>query len=193
MEALPPHLAWLKIPAQAKAEADEAADVTWTYGWPAGMRLSSELAELIDCRGKTVADFGCGRGHCGFSALALGAKRVVFADGNARAVSWIDSVISLNSLGDRANAHDHEWGQPIPGGPFDLILGGDILYRPEYFARLLGTIAGSLAPDGAALLSDPRQLLEPELSQQAHANDLSWDTERRALGYTLVRARPSHA
>ena len=191
MTILPAHLAHLAQPAcepDPMAAAPDA-DCTWAYCWPAGVRLSAELPVLARCPGAAVADLGCGRGHGGLSALVAGAARVAFADGDPAVLRWVEGVLAANGFAGRARACVHAWGDPIPGGPYDVVFGGDILYRPDFFAPLLASIATSLADDGVALLSDPRRRLEPELPPLAAAAGLDWSSERRDAGYTLVRLR----
>lgn len=191
MSILPAHLGHLVQPALAPDPAAAApdADCTWAYCWPAGVRLSADLPALAGCAGAAVADLGCGRGHGGLSALVAGAARVVFADGDPAVLRWVEGVLVANGFTDRARTHPHAWGDPVPGAPYDVVFGGDILYRPDCFAALLASIAASLAPDGIALLSDPRRRLEPELPGLAAAVGLDWACERRDAGYTLVRLR----
>ncbi|GDY14723.1 hypothetical protein LBMAG53_36010 [Planctomycetota bacterium] len=153
------------------------ADATGGYAWPAGRRLATDHAALAIVAGKRVLDLGCGTGVCGLSALHLGATAVTFADADAAALAGIRGHATVV----------HTWGTPVPGGPWPVILGGDLLYRPQFFAALLTTITGSLAADGVALLSDPRSQLESDLPELARQHGLSWVQERRA-DYTLVSA-----
>ncbi|HYE04055.1 MAG TPA: methyltransferase domain-containing protein [Planctomycetota bacterium] len=195
--AFPPHLAHLVEPARDTAGGDTrepgpddgAREATWSYAWPAGERMAAELAAVVDCRDLTVADLGCGRGHLGLTALTGGAASVLFADGHGDAIARLDRVIAANGLAARARAARHEWGDPLPDAPFDVILGGDVLYRPECFAALVRTIAGSLAAGGRCLLSDPRLRLEDELADRAAAAGLAWSSRRRDGGYTLLSLR----
>ena len=195
MSRLPAHLAHLIQPTTVPdlAAAQPEADCTWAYCWPAGVRLSAELPDLVVCAGRVIADLGCGRGHGGLSALVAGAARVAFADGDPEVVRWVEGVLTANGFSRRAQAHVHRWGGAIPGAPYDVVFGGDILYRPECFADLLASIAASLAPDGVALLSDPRLRLDRELPELAATAGLSWTCERRDAGYTLVRIRRTRA
>jgi predicted nicotinamide N-methyase len=186
---LPSHLDWLIRPAHGPrpAPSGTADDVTGAYAWPAGSKLASELAVLADCRGALVADLGCGLGQLGFSALALGAQRVLFADGAPELIDLAARTIACNQLATRAQASRHHWGQPLPGAGYTLILGGDILYRPECFAALADTISASLAHGGECLLADPRTRLEDELAALLADRRLGWRSERRSTGYTLAR------
>lgn len=183
----PPHLAWVIAPSpgpQAElAHADD--DVTCLYQWPSGTRLAEYLpthfAELAPCRDRRVADIGCGRGVLGLTAYATGAASVLFADASPVAVEFLARVIALNALNalaPRVHVVQHQWGTALPGEPYDLILGGDILYRPECFADLMITIARSLSVNGCALLSDPRSTLEPQLAELAAMHRLKWITQR---------------
>jgi SAM-dependent methyltransferase len=151
------------------------SDLTGGYAWPAGDRMARDLHAVAAFAGRRVLDLGCGPGQLGRRALALGAATVVFADGSAAVVAALAGFAAV----------EHRWGDPVPGAPFDVILGGDILYRPECFADLLRSIALALAPDGVALLSDPRPVLDAELPALAAAAHLTWTTARRA-DYTLA-------
>jgi predicted nicotinamide N-methyase len=152
--------------------------------------LAAELGCVADCRSRRVADLGCGRGALGLTALTLGAQDVLFADASPVAIDFVDRALLANRLSGRAVAVPHTWGGALPGAPYALLLGGDILYRPELFPALIATIAASLAPDGLCLLSDPRQRLEDGLPGLAARHGLDWRCERRPAGYTLVRVSP---
>jgi hypothetical protein len=91
----------------------------------------------------------------------------------------------------RAAFHQHRWGEPMPRR-YDLILGGDILYRADCFPALLDSIASGLAANGLCLLSDPRERLEDELPQLAAERGLTWTTERRR-DFTLARLQTTAA
>lgn len=190
---LPPLIAELEFPdfdwqAACKEVADSDERPTWAYTWPAGLRLLGDLAELIDLRGLRVCDLGCGRGLLGLAALQLGAASVHFCDASETVLSYVQECLDHNGLSQRSSCHPHRWGTPIPGAPFDLILGGDILYRPECFTELLDSIATGLSQEGQALLADPRQKLEKELSALAIARSLRTTIQRHKT-YTLINFR----
>lgn len=188
---LAPHLRYLRVPQAIPTLGDQPADsdLTWAYAWPAGLRLSARLAEFDPCQGR-LADLGCGRGNLGFTALSMGAPSVTFADRSPTALAFVDQVITANDFQARATTATHEWGEPIPGAPFDLILGGDILYRPAFFERLLASIRLSLTSNGRALLADPRQRLDAELPDIAARCGLTWTVIHQEPGWgTVVECR----
>lgn len=176
----PPHLGWVVAPADGPRRelATDNEDVTCLYQWQAGAALATLPMVKDLCAGRAVADLGCGRGTLGLSACAHGAARVLFADASAVAIDFLTRTIAVNGLAERAQALRHVWGDALPDGPWDVILGGDILYRPECFAALLDTIAASLADDGRALLSDPRITLERGLPALAEARGMHWESAR---------------
>jgi len=166
-----------------------AVDATGRYAWPAGLRLARDLQKVVACHDLEVCDLGCGTGVVGRAALHCGARRVAFLDGAADALAHVRQALHDEP---RAVYHLHRWGDAPPGGPYRLILGGDILYREECFPLLLASIALGLATDGQCLLSDPRQRLEEELPALAAVAGLSWTSVRRS-DFTLVTLRPRGA
>ncbi len=185
----PAHLAWVKQPqedARFHLARDDADDITGAYQWPAGAALASDLEHHVNGHGQRVLDLGCGRGALGFTAISLAAQYVVFADASPIAIDLVQRTITANKLNDRATVVQLNWGDAPPLGPYDLILGGDILYRPGLFPALAHTIAQGLSPLGACLLSDPRTAVESNLPSIFKAVGLSWESKRRAA-YTLFK------
>jgi SAM-dependent methyltransferase len=154
-------------------------DATWRYDWPAGGRLLAELDVLCDPRGLTVIDLGCGSGRLGAWARGRGAARVLFADLSPTALA----AVAARHPG--AETLLHRWGDPLPTA--DLVLGGDILYRPALFPALIVSLASALRSGGQALFADPRSSLEKELPELCRDAGLSWTCERRPGDYTLAR------
>ena len=171
------------------------ADLTWAYPWPAGERLAQDLLTLQDTssplRGGRIAELGCGRGRSGLTALMNGAGSVRFCDLAPEPLTYVQEALHLNHLHDRGSVCRHAWGETVPDGPYQVILGADILYRPAYQQALLTSIAHSLAPGGWALLADPRTTLEQELPIFAAELGLTWGTTRRPGPYTLALLRAS--
>jgi len=192
----PPPLAWVIAPSAGPRRelATDDEDVTCLYQWKAGASLATLPSMRDHCAGRAVVDLGCGRGTLGLSACVYGASRVLFADASAVAIDFLTRTIAVNALAGQAQAVRHTWGDALPDGPWDVILGGDILYRPECFAALFDTIAASLALDGCALLSDPRITLESGLPALAQARGMRWESARidHFTVVTLTRqARPA--
>ncbi len=164
-------------------------DRTGGYAWPGGVRLARLLGELADCTGCRVVDLGCGQGVLAQAALAHGAREVLCLDGASAALAGAQAALGHDP---RAAVARYEWGQPHAFGRFDVVLGGDVLYRPECHAQLLTSIQLLLADQGLALLGDPRQRLEEELPELARSLGLSW-TALPAADLSVVRLRHAAA
>src|SRR5262249_50229992 len=103
----------------------------WSVLWRSGMALAREL-DGQDLEGKRVVELGCG----------LGAPSIAAARGGAEAIATDGDIDALGLVARNARENGVEletamvdWGDPdelIERGPFDLVLGCDILYeRPS--------------------------------------------------------------
>jgi predicted nicotinamide N-methyase len=162
----------------------DVEDGTWRYQWPAGSRFLVEIDSLVQVAGRRVIDLGCGQGRLGCWALEHGAAQVVFADQSAAALAAIPVHAQAMLL-------EHRWGEPLP--VCDILLGGDILYRPACFVDLLTSVGTALAVGSVAWLVDPRSTLDAELPGIAASLGLQWLPERRSAGYTAIRIVRDHA
>ena len=186
---------WTELPfvwEQALKNASQNGDErpTWAYDWPAGQRmaadLSQDLHETVHLKDATVLDLGCGRGQLGREALHLGAEHVVFADASHAVLDYLDGFIEANSISHKAETWHYRWGEQSDRS-FDIILGGDICYRPECYAELLKSISQCLTKQGCAWLSDPRYTLEDSFSRLVQENGLHVVQKRMEKRYTLLQ------
>ena len=185
------HCRALALQAQEAGNSGVEDGATWPYLWPGGLRLAADLPQLLQEHPtpSSTLDLGCGRGLLGFAAMHWGLPRVTCVDGDAQAVAAVGQ--QARNLGlDQLQAQLHAWdGSAIPGGPFACILGGDVLYRPQFHRALLRTVAAQLRRDGEAWLADPRQQLEPQLPIIAAELGLTWSHSLRPGPYSLCRLR----
>ncbi|HET8953164.1 MAG TPA: hypothetical protein VFN44_21755, partial [Solirubrobacteraceae bacterium] len=103
-----------------------------------------------------VLELGCGLAAPSIVAARAGAL-VLATDGATDAVAYAAHSLALNQkTGDVAHAAWADHGDELAGrGPFDLVLGADVLYTPanaEVLAKLLPRL---LAPWGEVRLADP--------------------------------------
>ena len=186
-------IAWLPSEAACREAALTAnggmveEGATWPYLWPGGLRLAADLSTLLptdahSLQSAHVVDLGCGRGLLGMAALALGFRRVTFVDGDS---SPLDLLRPLLNNFPGASCATVSWGQAISGDGADYILGGDVLYRPEFHPALLRSIANSLKTYGIAYLGDPRSQLENNLPELAANQDCLLTTSHRPGPYSL--------
>jgi predicted nicotinamide N-methyase len=130
-------------PRDSEALLDEAAFEReelmpyWAELWPSGVALARTLA-ASSLRGRRVLELGCG-------GLAL--PSLVAARGGARvlATDWAPQALDLARENARRNGLDVEvarvaWSDAedlVGRGPWDLVLGSDLLYERRNVAQLV--------------------------------------------------------
>jgi predicted nicotinamide N-methyase len=122
----------------------------WASAWPSGTVLATAVAEAGDLTGKRVLELGCGIGMPSVAAARAGAH-VLATDAVPEAVAYAAYNLALNDLqGDVAVA---TWDELE--GPFDLVLGADVLYLQANADALVRRLPHLVARDGAAWIADP--------------------------------------
>ena len=123
--------------------------------WPAAESLVAKLLAGPRLDGKHALDLGCGLGACGFAAARRGA-RVTFFDWEPRALEI--AAASAREQGLPPATFDFilgDWREPPPLGPFDLILGADLLYERRNAPAVAAFLARHLKPGAEAWIADP--------------------------------------
>jgi predicted nicotinamide N-methyase len=125
----------------------------WASAWPSGTVLAQAVAERDDLRGRRVVELGCGIGMPSVAA-ARGGAEVLATDASAEAVVYAAHNLALNGLqGDVAVA---TWDDlEALGGPWDLVLGADVLYLQANAEQLAALLPHVVAPGGEAWIADP--------------------------------------
>ncbi len=141
-------------------------DSTGQRVWDAGKALASVLRKA-DIKGKRVLELGAGTGVGGLTAAACGAAHVTLTDGSEMALELLDENIKANGLADCVQSCQLRWGyisdtvDLVAHGPWDLIIGSDLLYAPESHPDLIATIAALCTPEHTeVLLAYPTRFTE---------------------------------
>jgi ribosomal protein L11 methylase PrmA len=142
------------------------SDTTGTKIWDAG-RVLSDLLLQQDLSGKRVLECGSGTGVGGLSAAAAGADSVLLTDGSCATLPLISDNIEANGMADRASVTRMHWSDEeevasvAATGPFDMVVGSDLLYAPEALESLLETLTAVCTPDHTeVLLTYPTRFTE---------------------------------
>lgn len=143
--------------------------------------------------GKRVLELGAGTGIAGLAAARQGAD--VLVTDLPEMIPLLSSNIRANKLGARAQALPLRWGdaydvdEALGHGPFDMVIGSDILYAPERFDDLLETIVELTAPGAVVLLAYPRRYTEDLFLADAeeYFDILAWEDEIDAAGVFATR------
>jgi predicted nicotinamide N-methyase len=123
----------------------------WSVLWRSGVALAREL-DGAALHGLRVVELGCGLGVPSIAAARAGAD-VLATDGDVDALGLVSRNAEANDV--RLETAIVDWGDPdelVERGPFDLVLGSDILYERPSVALLLNLLP-RLAPE--AWVADP--------------------------------------
>jgi SAM-dependent methyltransferase len=145
-------------------------------------QLQSVLRELGDAWGR-VLDVGSGPGPLALAALDAGATSALAIDRSAPALAIARTL--AEAAGASLTTARWEPSQPLPGGPFDLVLAGHVLnelYGDDLAARakLVEAMLARLSSGGLVVL------LEPALRETSRA--LLQLRDRLVAGGATVRA-----
>lgn len=123
--------------------------------WPAAESLVAKLLTGPRLDGMRVLDLGCGLGAAGFAAARQGA-RVCFFDREPRALDIVGASAGAPAWrGSTLDVVVGDWRTPPPLGPFDLILGADVLYDRDTAPAVAAFLARHLRPGAEGWLADP--------------------------------------
>jgi 2-polyprenyl-3-methyl-5-hydroxy-6-metoxy-1,4-benzoquinol methylase len=123
--------------------------------WASAESLAAEVLAGSRLDGQHVLDLGCGLGACGFAAARQGAH-VTFFDWEPRALTIVAASAREQPL--PAGTFElvvGDWRRPPPFGPFDLILGADVLYERRNGPAVAAFLARHLKPGAEAWIADP--------------------------------------
>lgn len=123
--------------------------------WASADSLVARVLEGPRLDGLQVLDLGCGLGPCGFAAAHLGAE-VTFFDWEPRALEIVKASAARQPVPpSRFTFLVGDWRTPPLMGPFDLILGADVLYEQRNAPAVAAFLAVHLKPGAEAWIGDP--------------------------------------
>lgn len=156
--------------------------------WDAAPVLAGALAARgAELSGKCVLELGAGVGLCGLVARWCGAE-LLQTDHGAEALALCQANARRNGITGMRWA-EVDWRNWHATETFDLIMGSDILYEPDLHANVMSVLAGSLAPGGHVLLTDPGRSTTPRFISRLEA--AGWQlTRRRQRVPALVPVKP---
>lgn len=142
--------------------------------------------------GLHILDLGCGLGACGFAAASQGA-RVTFFDWEPRALEIVQASAARQPVPPADFAFVvGDWRTPPPMGPFDLILGADVLYEQRNAPAVAAFLACHLKPGAEAWIGDPGRPQAgpfPALAEAHGLQLLSSETTPRPDGAEITLLR----
>lgn len=123
----------------------------WASQWPSGVALARYVAAQ-DLAGMRVLEVGCGLGLPAVAAARAGAA-VLATDLSVEAVVYAAHNLALNGLEGEVAAADWRDLAALGGAPWDLVIGADLLYRPDNHESLQALLPSLTR--GEAWIADP--------------------------------------
>ena len=154
--------------------------------WPSGAELAARLAMRPVRLGERILEIGCGLGLASLVGHRRGADMTA-SDCHPLAAGFLAENLRLNGLPPMKYRHGH-WGAlaeqlalqphaepatPVPNdgsvnvrGPFDLILGSDVLYERDDSGSLARFIDAHAAPHAEVWIVDPHRSNRPAFNRR---------------------------
>lgn len=128
----------------------------WARLWPSGEALAATLDAAPPRPGAKVLELGCGLGAPSIVAARAGAN-VLATDGATDAVAYVAHSMVLN--GTEAEVAAADWAEQgealVERGPYDLVMGADVLYTRGNAETALRLLPRLVAAWGTAIFADP--------------------------------------
>ena len=162
----------------------------WAELWPSGVALARRIASR-SLGGVRVVELGCGLALPGIVAALAGARVL--------ATDWAPEALPLVAGNARRNRAALEtmlasWTAPAPlvrRGPFDLVLGSDLLYEGRN-VELLALLLPQLVDErGEALIADPDRPHAPRFLEAVRESfEVDSFRDRATPRVSIHRLRP---
>lgn len=150
--------------------------------WPSSIALARYIEESSPGDGRTALDLGCGLGLVAILATMHGWK-VTAADNEPTTLRFAQFNAELNHVSvDGFQSVD--WRSPNLGRRFDRIFAADVLYQLVDFEPILACVKKLLAPDGLAVIADPKRSVADGFGQLAESHGFQVEEQHRAVDRT---------
>lgn len=163
----------------------------WAELWTSSIELARWCLEDSEMRGATVLELGCGLGLGGIAAARAGAT-VTMTDYEDEALLFARYNVLQNAVPIRPRIERFDWRESSDLGPFDVVIGGDIVYERRNFSPVLSTLRSMLKPSGFALLTEPDRGIGRDFFSYASGEGFTVETSsstwtRRGRESTITR------
>ena len=155
------------------------AGPVWAQVWTSGFALANMVSHCA-LRGVRVLEVGCGLGLVSLAAASAGA-RVTATDRSPYALGF--TAVNAEDNGLAVDTVRCDWSSPEAleaAGPWDLVMGSDVLYDDTSADHLRRLLARVIAPAGEVWLADPGR---PPAAGFTAAAEIDWRVSRRPSGH----------
>jgi len=128
----------------------------WAKIWEASIVLADHLAAMPVDPERRFLEIGCGVGVVGIVAAAFG-HRITVTEYNSDALNFARANVHANLSADPVASIDVarlDWNRPRLEGPFDAIVGSEVIYKETDFHAILKLFETCLRPSGEIILAE---------------------------------------
>jgi len=151
----------------------------WMITWPAAFGLAEYLLHSMDPAGLRVLELGCGTAAPGIAMAVKGAD-VTCTDYDYNALALAEYNAGLNGCRS-VDFRFLDWYRPDMEGPYDLIIGSDVVYFEKSFRPLLDLLKGLTCTGGRIILSDQERPQMKVFLELCSREGITWREYRQMV------------
>lgn len=151
----------------------------WAKIWEASLVLADALAGMPPAPSRQILEIGCGAGLVGIVAASFG-HRVTMTEYNPDALAFAqaNAELNLSDSSGKLKIQRLDWHRPDLEGPFDLIIGSEVVYSERDFEPLERLFKTFLGPGGEVILAEGMRRTSMAFLQRLSE---SWQIEARRM------------
>jgi 2-polyprenyl-3-methyl-5-hydroxy-6-metoxy-1,4-benzoquinol methylase len=123
----------------------------WCKIWEASLVLADHLAAMVPQPGERFLEIGGGLGLVSIAAASFG-HAITMSEHTPHALEFAGANALENGCPD-LEIMDLDWNHPSPVGPFDRIVGSEVVYHERDFEPLERLFNALLKPGGEVLIA----------------------------------------
>ncbi|MFA6929013.1 MAG: methyltransferase domain-containing protein [Lentisphaeria bacterium] len=157
----------------------------FTRLWESAEALANFIVERRSLfAGKRVLELGCGLGLPALCAARSGAC-VTASDFHPDNQAFFLRNARLNGL-EQIHYQRMDWREPELQGPFDILLGSDLIYEKQMVSPLVNCVKRYLLPGGTFFYADPGRSALQDFTSELEQAGLIWELLPRHNIYLQV-------
>lgn len=164
---------------EGTAERMGISSATWSlFGnvWPSGLILA-DIMDNYDLEGINILEVGCGLGIASLITNARGGRHTA-SDYHPLADEFLQENNRLNEM-PPLHFERCDWAEAMPAmGPFDLIIGSDLLYEPNHPALLSQFIDQHSSRSVKVIIIDPGRRQQGQFTRRMEGLGFTASFER---------------
>jgi predicted nicotinamide N-methyase len=160
----------------------------WAELWPSSVALARAIGSRA-LRGARTLELGCGLGLASIAAARAGG-RVLATDWSAEAIRFTTDNAARNDV--RLDTAVVDWSSPealVAQGPWQLVLGSDVLYEGRNVDQMLDLLPRLVDRTGEVWIADPGRQTSMDFLERSERDWTRRTTEHDRIEVHRFRLR----